>query len=147
MYYTSVLEQAALYQCLGTGCIIPVSWHYISVLAQAVLYQCLGTGCMHVSLISCKYYHNSFYSFVLMQSSNALEDLANQLHSVTKKRNVGRIIDKILDEHYPREARSVTLDDLLNWEMWQTFIKILSKNAIGLGVSSWLVSKSIDTSY
>lgn len=63
---------------------------------------------------------------ICVQSSNAIEQLVNQ--SISQKANVGRIIDKILDEHYPGEARNVTLDELLNWEMWQTFIKILSKN-------------------
>ena len=60
-----------------------------------------------------------------MQSSNAVEKMFYR--SVHQKKNVGIIINKILDEHYPGEARNITFDELLGWDMWQTFIKILSK--------------------
>ncbi len=47
--------------------------------------------------------------------------------SSSQKRNVGKIIDKILERRYPEEVTEITFKELLNWNMWQTFIKIHSK--------------------
>ena len=41
--------------------------------------------------------------------------------------NVGKIIDKVFNQHYPDGNYIITLDDLLNWDMWQIFIKIYDK--------------------
>jgi len=50
-------------------------------------------------------------------------------NSNCKKSHIGQIFDKILGDHYSdyESAKEITFDDLLNWDMWPTFIKIHSK--------------------
>lgn len=50
------------------------------------------------------------------------------LVSPHQKRNVGKIINKILDRQYPGKVQGITFKELLNWDMWQSFIKICSKS-------------------
>ena len=42
------------------------------------------------------------------------------------KKYVGKIIDEVLAQQYPNKAESISLEELLDWDMWQTFIKIHS---------------------
>ena len=61
----------------------------------------------------------------LLQTSIDLEALA--FSSNSEKRYVGRIVDEIMSRHYGKETDSISLDQLLDWEMWQTYIRIHSK--------------------
>ena len=47
--------------------------------------------------------------------------------SSSQRDNVAKIIERILDQHYPAHSYSITFDDLLNWDMWHIFLKIYSK--------------------
>lgn len=51
----------------------------------------------------------------------------NKLITSSQKENVGKIIDSILRRRYPGEVRDILFEELLDWDMWQTFIKIYSK--------------------
>lgn len=57
-----------------------------------------------------------------MQSSNAVEKLFYR--SDKQKKYVGKIFGKILSERYPGQVEVLGLDELLGWDLWQTFIKI-----------------------
>ncbi len=59
-----------------------------------------------------------------MQSSRDVEKL---ISSSNQGRNVGMIVDRIMDVHYGGKTREVTFDDLIEWPMWQTFVKMYSK--------------------
>lgn len=48
-------------------------------------------------------------------------------NSFSQKKNVGKIIGNILERHYPGDIGEISFEDLLTWDMWQTFIKIHSK--------------------
>ena len=43
---------------------------------------------------------------------------------------VGKIMETIVMFQYPLEAESITFDDLLEWELWPSFIKIFSESMI-----------------
>lgn len=53
----------------------------------------------------------------------------DKLLSSGQKKNVGKIISKILDGQYPGKVRDISFGfgELLSWDMWQTFIKIHSE--------------------
>ena len=60
---------------------------------------------------------------ILVQSTGEVEKLV----STSSGKNVAKIIDKIVDEHHKKKTGEVSLDDLINWPMWQTLIGIYSK--------------------
>lgn len=41
--------------------------------------------------------------------------------------NVGKVMKKILEVHYPGEAKKITFEDLLKCDAWQTFLKIYGR--------------------
>ena len=42
------------------------------------------------------------------------------------RKNIGRVVDKIIQRHYPEVAKSkkLSFEDLITWHTWQTFLKI-----------------------
>ena len=44
-----------------------------------------------------------------------------------QRETVGKIMEKILILQYPLEVKTITLDQLLEWEMWPCFVKIFGK--------------------
>lgn len=60
-----------------------------------------------------------------IQSSGDVENLISR--SSSQEKNVGKIVDKIMDEHYNGVSDQITFEDLMDWPMWRTFIKIYSK--------------------
>ena len=66
----------------------------------------------------------------LFQSTKNIERLISS--STLQKRNVGKIFNKILAERYPPNMESISLDELLDWDMWKMFIKIYSKYIIAM---------------
>ena len=69
---------------------------------------------------------------ILTQSTGDVESLISR--SSSQEKNVGKIVDKIMAEHYNGISDQITFEDLMDWPMWQTFMKIFSKctNCSGL---------------
>jgi hypothetical protein len=60
----------------------------------------------------------------LADTAQGVEKLYN---GTSKQREtVGKIMEKILVLQYPIGVESISLDQLLEWELWPSFIKIFS---------------------
>lgn len=66
---------------------------------------------------------DSLHLKIVLQTSSDVEKLL----STTRKRNVGTIINNILERRYPGNVEGIAFEELISWDMWQTFIKIQSK--------------------
>ena len=47
--------------------------------------------------------------------------------TVKQRETVGKIMESIVLLKYPLETESITFNDLLEWELWPSFIKIFSE--------------------
>jgi hypothetical protein len=61
--------------------------------------------------------------YVHLQSTKDTESSVNLLQNSSQKEAVGKIFDKILIRKYP-DAEYISLDDLLQWDLWPNYFLI-----------------------
>lgn len=73
----------------------------------------------------------AFIGFIfaeLKKLADTAEGVERLYNGTSKQREtVGKIMEKILVLQYPIGVETITLDQLLDWELWPCFIKIFSK--------------------
>lgn len=65
--------------------------------------------------------------FALLLQQGVKETAAvvdNLRRNIPDKKRVGELLSSLISKKYPRGAEAVTFDELLQWDLWPSFIKI-----------------------
>ena len=72
------------------------------------------------------------YSHLIIMQTSTGEAVVDLYKKSSKLRGrVGDILDRVLHKHYPEEvmdgSSGLTLDELMGWELWPTYITVYSQ--------------------
>ena len=74
---------------------------------------------------------------------NTVQNLEKMCSEASKKnaQRIGRVLTSLVKKKYPKAKDSISFDDLLEWGLWSSYIRMYCKYNRGTSTCTFLVPK------